>query len=86
MCYSTIKDNTFKSFYMAYNVTKDPNWSNQDYRDSFSKATWATQAFFYYGLHSIGMFDMDSSNFNIILPKDCRGLILCSKCVKCWSF
>lgn len=60
---------------MAYNVTKDPNWSNQDYRDSFSKATWATQAFSYYGLHSIGMFDMDSSNFNIILPKDCRGLM-----------
>ena len=75
LCYSTIKDNTFKSFYMAYNVTKDPNWSNQDYRDSFSKATWATQAFSYYGLHSIGMFDMDSSDFNIVLPKDCRGLM-----------
>ena len=75
LCYSTIKENTFKSFYMAYCVTKDPNWSNKDYRDSFALATHATQAFSYYGLHSIGMFDMDSSQFNIVLPKDCRGLM-----------
>ena len=75
LCYSTIPDNTFKSFYFAYNVTCDPNWSNPVYKESFSKATWATQVFSYYGLHSIGLFDMDSSSFNITLPKDCRGLM-----------
>ena len=75
LCYSTIPDNTFKSFYFAYNVTCDPNWSNPAYKESFSKATWATQVFSYYGLHSIGLFDMDSSSFNITLPKDCRGLM-----------
>lgn len=61
LCYSTIPDNTFKAFYFAYNVTSDPNWANQTYKDSFAKATWATQAFSYYGLHSIGLFDMDST-------------------------
>ena len=75
LCYSTIPDNTFKAFYFAYNVTCDPNWSNPAYKESFSKATWATQVFSYYGLHSIGLFDMDSSRFNITLPKDCRGLM-----------
>ena len=75
LCYSTIPENTFKSFYFAYNVTSDPNWSNQAYKNSFAQATWATQVFSYYGLHSIGMFDMDSSQFNIVLPKDCRGLM-----------
>lgn len=75
LCYSTIPDNTFKSFYFAYNVTCDPNWSNPVYKESFAKATWATQAFSYYGLHSIGIFDMDSSQWNITLPKDCRGLM-----------
>lgn len=75
LCYSTIPDNTFKSFYFAYNVTCDPNWSNPAYKESFSKATWATQVFSYYGLHSIGLFDMDSPRFNITLPKDCRGLM-----------
>lgn len=75
LCYSTIPDNTFKSFYFAYNVTCDPNWSNPAYKESFAKATWATQVFSYYGLHSIGLFDMDSSKFNITLPKDCRGLM-----------
>lgn len=74
LCYSFIPDNTFKSFYFAYSVTNDPNWSNPVYRESFSKATWATQAFSYYGAHSIGIFDVDSSQFNIVLPKDCRGL------------
>lgn len=78
LCYSTIPDNTFKSFYFAYNVTCDPNWSNPAYKESFSKATWATQVFSYYGLHSIGLFDMDSSRFNITLPKDCRGLMFYS--------
>ena len=75
LCYSTIPDNTFKAFYFAYNVTCDPNWSNPAYKASFAKATWATQAFSYYGLHSIGLFDMDSTEFNITLPKDCRGLM-----------
>lgn len=75
LCYSTIPDNTFKAFYFAYNVTADPNWANQAYKDSFAKATWATQVFSYYGLHSIGLFDMDSTRFNIVLPKDCRGLM-----------
>lgn len=75
LCYSSVPDNTFKAFYFAYNVTNDPNWSNPAYKESFSKATWATQVFSYYGLHSIGMFDMDSSRFNITLPKDCRGLM-----------
>lgn len=75
LCYSSIPDNTFKSFYFAYNVTCDPNWSNPAYKESFSKATWATQVFSYYGLHSIGLFDMDSTRFNITLPKDCRGLM-----------
>ena len=75
LCYSTIPENTFKSFYCAYGVTSDPNWSNQAYKDSFAAATWATQVFSYYGLKSIGMFDMDASYFNIVLPKDCRGLM-----------
>ena len=74
LCYSQIPDNTFKSFYLAYNVTSDPNWSNPVYKESFSKATWATQVFSYYGMHSIGIFDMSTSDFNIVLPKDCRGL------------
>lgn len=75
LCYSNIPDNTFKAFYFAYNVTCDPNWANQAYKDSFASATWATQVFSYYGLKSIGMFDMDASYFNITLPKDCRGLM-----------
>ena len=39
LCYSTIPDNTFKAFYLAFNVNSDPNWGNQAYRDSFAKAT-----------------------------------------------
>jgi len=42
LCYSTIPDNTFKSFYLAFGVNSDPNWGNAAYRDSFAKATWAT--------------------------------------------
>ena len=74
LCYSTIPENTFKAFYFAYCVTNDPNWSNPQYRESFAAATWATQVFSYYGAHSIGIFEWDSSQWNIILPKDCRGL------------
>lgn len=75
LCYSTIPANTFKSFYCAYGVTNDPNWSNNQYKDSFAAATWATQVFSYYGLKSIGVYNMDASYFNITLPKDCRGLM-----------
>ena len=75
LCYSTIPDNTFKSFYLAFNVNSDPNWGNPVYRDSFAKATWATQVFSYYGARTVGVFGHDSSLFNIVLPKDCRGLM-----------
>ena len=75
LCYSTIPDNTFKAFYLAFNVNSDPNWGNKAYRDSFAKATWATQAFSYYGARTVGIFGHDSPQFNIVLPKDCRGLM-----------
>lgn len=75
LCYSTIPDNTFKSFYLALGVNSDPNWGNPAYRDSFAKATWATQAFSYYGARTVGLPGHDSSAFNIVLPKDCRGLM-----------
>lgn len=78
LCYSTIPENTFKSFYFAYSVAVDPNWSNPVYRESFAAATWATQVFSYYGAKTIGIFDMDSSEWNITLPKDCRGLMFYS--------
>ena len=75
LCYSTIPDNTFKAFYLAFNVNSDPNWGNKAYRDSFAKATWATQVFSYYGARTIGIFGHDDPDFNIVLPKDCRGLM-----------
>lgn len=75
LCYSTIPDNTFKSFYLAFGVNSDPNWGNQAYRDSFAKATWATQVFSYYGARTIGIVGHDDPDFNIVLPKDCRGLM-----------
>ena len=75
LCYSSIPDNTFKSFYLAFNVNSDPNWGNKAYRDSFANATWATQVFSYYGARTIGIFGHDNTNFNIVLPKDCRGLM-----------
>ena len=74
LCYSTIPDNTFKAFYLAFNVNNDPNWGNPAYRDSFAKATWATQVFSYYGARTVGIFGHDDPDFNIILPTDCRGL------------
>lgn len=74
LCYSTIPDNTFKAFYLAFNVNSDPNWGNKAYRDSFAKANWATQVFSYYGARTIGIFGHDDPDFNIILPEDCRGL------------
>ena len=75
LCYSSIPDNTFKSFYLALGVVSDPNWGNSAYRDSFAKATWATQVFSYYGARTIGLPGHDSSSFNITLPADCRGLM-----------
>ena len=75
LCYSNIPDNTFKAFFLAFGVNNDPNWGNPLYRDSFAKATWATQAFSYYGARTIGVFGHDSEEFNIVLPKDCRGLM-----------
>ena len=82
LCYSTIPDNTFKAFYLAFNVNSDPNWGNQAYRDSFAKATWATQVFSYYGARTIGIFGHDDPDFNITLPKDCRGLMYQSTAIE----
>ena len=75
LCYSSIPDNTFKAFYMALSAVSDPNWSNSVYKESFSKATWATQVFSYYGARIIGT----PGHFSITLPKDCRGLMFYAK-------
>ena len=83
LCYSTIPDNTFKSFYLAFGVNSDPNWSNPLYKASFAKATWATQAFSYYGARIVGFPGHDSSNFVITLPKDCRGLMFDARNIEC---
>jgi hypothetical protein len=83
LCYSTIPDNTFKSFYLAFGVNSDPNWSNPLYKASFAKATWATQAFSYYGARIVGYPGHDSSNFVITLPKDCRGLMFDARNIEC---
>ena len=82
LCYSSIPDNTFKAFYLAFNVNSDPNWGNKVYRDSFAKATWATQVFSYYGARTIGIFGHDDPDFNITLPKDCRGLMYQSTAIE----
>lgn len=71
LCYSSIPDNTFKAFYLALGVMNDPNWSNPAYKESFAKATWATQVFSYYGARVVGT----PEHFTITLPKDCRGLM-----------
>ena len=82
LCYSSVPDNTFRSFLLAFGVNSDPNWGNPVYRESFSKATWATQVFSYYGARSIGVFGHDSEDFNITLPKDCRGLMYAATAVE----
>lgn len=82
LCYSSIPENTFKSFYCAYGVTNDPNWSSAAYKQSFANATWATQVFSYYGLQTIGVYDQDSPKFNITLPKDCRGLMFAASSIE----
>ena len=73
LCYSRIPENTYKPFYLAYGVKTDPNWNNPDYINSYSNVSGATQTFSYYGMSSIGIFDM--SVHPIKLPKDCRGLM-----------
>lgn len=83
LCYSNIPDNTFKSFYLAFGVNSDPNWSNPAYKESFAKATWATQAFSYYGARIVGFPGHDSTNFTITLPKDCRGLMFDARNIEC---
>ena len=83
LCYSSIPENTFKSFYLAFGVNSDPNWSNPAYKESFAKATWATQAFSYYGARIVGFPGHDSTNFNITLPKDCRGLMFDARNIEC---
>ena len=82
LCYSSIPENTFKAFYLAFNVNSDPNWGNKAYRDSFTQATWATQVFSYYGARTIGIFGHDDPDFNITLPKDCRGLMYQSTAIE----
>ena len=82
LCYSNIPDNTFKAFYLAFNVNNDPNWGNPTYRESFAKATWATQVFSYYGARTIGIFGHDDPDFNIVLPKDCRGLMYAATAIE----
>ena len=82
LCYSTIPENTFKSFYLAFNANTDPNWGNPLYRESFANATWATQVFSYYGARTIGIFGHDDPDFNITLQKDCRGLMYQSTAIE----
>jgi hypothetical protein len=83
LCYSTIPDNTFKSFYLAFNANTDPNWSNAAYKESFAKANWATQAFSYYGARVVGFPGHDSPTLTITLPKDCRGLMFDARNIEC---
>lgn len=73
LCYSSIPENTYKPFYLAYGVKTDPNWQNQNYVNSYSMVSGATQTFSYYGATAIGIFDMGVDI--ITLPKDCRGLM-----------
>lgn len=79
LCYSSIPDNTFKSFYLAFCVNSDPNWNNPAYTESFAKATWATQAFSYYGARVVGF----PGHLDIVLPKDCRGLMFDARNIEC---
>ena len=83
LCYSTIPENTFKSFYLAFNANTDPNWSNPLYKDSFAAATWATQVFSYYGARVVGFPGHDSATLTITLPKDCRGLMFDARNIEC---
>ena len=64
-------------------VNSDPNWGNPLYKESFANANWATQAFSYYGSRIVGFPGHDSPNFNITLPKDCRGLMFDARNIEC---
>ena len=83
LCYSTIPENTFKSFYLAFNANTDPNWSNAAYKNSFAAANWATQVFSYYGARVVGFPGHDSPTLTITLPKDCRGLMFDARNIEC---
>ena len=83
LCYSTIPENTFKSFYLAFNASIDPNWSNAAYKNSFAAANWATQVFSYYGARVVGFPGHDSPTLTITLPKDCRGLMFDARNIEC---
>ena len=83
LCYSTIPENTFKSFYLAFNANTDPNWSNAAYKNSFASANWATQVFSYYGARVVGFPGHDSPTLTITLPKDCRGLMFDARNIEC---
>lgn len=76
LCYSTIRANTYKPFYLAYGVQSDPNWANDAYLDSYELVTNATQTFSYYGARTIGLFNLGIKP--IKLPKDARGLMFYS--------
>lgn len=80
MCYSSIPENTYKPFYLAYGVKSDPNWSNSDYINSFYLTTTATSPFSYYGMTNIGIFNMAIDA--ITLPTDCRGLMFYSPAIE----
>ena len=82
LCFSFIKENTYKPFYCPYGVVSDPNWGNPDYINSFAMTTIPTQPFSYYGNRTIGIFNMDHPVFNIPLPADCRGLCFYSPLIE----
>lgn len=76
LCYSTIRENTYKPFYLAYGVQSDPNWANDAYLDSFVLTTNATAPFSYYGARTIGLFNLGVKP--IKLPSNCQGLMFYS--------
>lgn len=80
LCYSLIKENTYKPFYYAFSVKNDPNWINPDYVNSYALVSGATQTFSYYGAHAIGVFD--AAVDVITLPKDARGLMFHSPAIQ----
>lgn len=76
LCYSTIRENTYKPFYLAYGVQSDPNWVNDAYIESFALTTSATAPFSYYGARTIGLFNLGVKS--ITLPSNCQGLMFYS--------
>lgn len=80
LCYSSIRNNTFKPFYLAYGVQSDPNWANDAYIESFSLTTNPTAPFSYYGSRTIGLFNLGIKP--IVLPADSRGLMFYSSTIE----